>query len=286
MSDSLRVFNLYTFQIHPIADEFQFDLWGEIFNDVEYLKSRKAEIFREVILDTVTPFIHHHNRSTKLVVKVTLDLAEFAVMKIAAKREVQHFDQDLNEHVVDSFPSLSGIFHWPTQTVAIAKQPLAFQDTDIVASIIRHNADRRLHKYNLCNYIEPKFETKSFWDEMEERKGTITSLKFELISPNLPSISSSLPDDIKKLQKKTGSHEAVVELKGTETSPLKIDKSDGDISGLVDYAGEGGGKITFRAKGLRAVQKSGSVSRTISINETYLEGNAAEVESILKKIFK
>jgi hypothetical protein len=55
---------------------------------------------------------------------------------------------------------------------------------------------------------------------------------------------------------------------------------------LVDYAGEGGGKITFRAKGLRAVQKSGSVSRTISINETYLEGNAAEVESILKKIFK
>lgn len=277
---------MYTFQLLLISDEFQFDLWGEEFKDAERLKEKKTEIFKEMLMRTDIPFIQHHKPSTKLLVKVLGDFGDFSVMKIAVKREIQHFDFELREYSVDSFPYVTVIFHWPTQTLAIGKQATAFQDTDIVASIIRHNADRRLQQFNLSTFIETKFEAKTFWEQMAANKGNVTSLKFELVSPNLPDISSHLPDELKELQKKTRSHQAILELKGGENSTLKIEESDSDIKGLVDYAGEGGGKITFRTKGVKTVQKSGTVTRTISLDETVLEGDADKVALILREIFQ
>ena len=133
--------------------------------------------------------------------------------------------------------------------------------------------NQQLKKYNLRVYFEALFEQRRFWDTVSNYRNGLKEVRFELITPNMANISECLTDELKELAKETNSCKMTVSLLSDNESALKIDNSNECISGMLNYASEGGGNITFRAKKIRRLIKTNNSIKRIELDDVVVNGS-------------
>ena len=262
-------FELFRYQLLPLTQHIQLDMYpDEHFRDintVEQLKAKKNEIFSHIL--SSFPKLHH--RQSDLNRKIDLDLPPWFVVEINTQKTMQREREDFEKERIDIWPHVVVIINNrpDVQLIAISKNHRAFASGLTVAKIIQENLGKVLQRYLLTIQVEALFEGSEFWNLVDEYKGRITSVNFELISPNMSNISKALELDLAKLNADTNSHRTDLKLNSSEGGALEISDKNSLVNSLVDYSAEGGGDIEIKVKGIKKTVRTSKSVREISIDE-------------------
>jgi hypothetical protein len=213
---------------------------------------------------------------------------DFFLFKLAANRSMNHETRDFKEEELDNWPSIfCAIWNHPdAQYVLIQDRPLAFQDTGYVLKVIFENIDPVLEHRQLRCITESLFEKKAFWDMANKFQGRIREVDFEIITPNMSNISSTLPQDLTNFAKRTNSIRNHLRVSSDSTSALKIEESNETLSSLVDYSSSGGGNISVKITGASKKYHTNKTHKEIDIEEITLHGDPSSVAAILKELLQ
>lgn len=275
-------FNLYRYQLLPKDRYFQGDLYG--IQSIDELLKKKNEILG-VVLD-IESFLRPQR--SEIVYKVLHKQDDFYLFQIAANRSINNETKDFQTKTIDHWPRIIvAVWNAPDkQIVAIQKRHDAFPDTTVIMRYFESSVNLMLKKNNLTIKWEPLFETRVFWDIVKENHGRIEEIEFELITPNMANISSSLSENLKDFAKLTNSVKNRVSIQSDAASSLQIDQSNESITGLVDYSSEGGGNIAVKVKGIQKRIHTSSSIREIQLEEISMQGSVEEISSLLKGLMK
>lgn len=271
-------FELFRYQLLPLTRHVQLDMYPDErfknINTVEDLKSQKNEIFEHVLSEF--PVLHH--RQAQLNSKIDLHLPPWFVVEVNTQKSIQREKEDFEKERIDTWPHVVVIINNnpEIQLIAVSKNYRAFASGAVVAKIVQENLDRVLQRYLLTVQVEALFEKSEFWHLIDEYQGRITSVNFELISPNMANISKALELDLAKLNADTNSHRTDLKLNSSEGSTLEVTKDNDLLNSLVDYSSEGGGDIAVKVKGLKKTVRTSKSVREISIDEMSVENLTPE----------
>lgn len=275
-------FDLYRYQIIPKDRYFQGQLFDGI-SSIEELIEKKNDIFHEKV-------IHIEEwKAQKTIIKNVLEFDNNNIMiyRIAPKRLTRRETEDFQEELLEDWPSIQVIvWNDPTkQIIAIQDRQKAFQNTKSVLKVILQVINIALENHQLKVYAEPITRKEAFWDIISEYQGRIKDIRFELITPNMANISGALSDDLKDLAKNTNTAKTTLEINSDDDSVLTINRQNAQINGLVNYASEGGGNITLRARGINKSIKTSDTIKSLEINELEISGDTIGIViSMLDKI--
>lgn len=257
-------FELFRYQLLPITQYIQKDMFREILSSKE-LKEKKNSFFQE-ILEEFPPLQY---RDAPINIRVDLAASPWYVIEINTQKTLQRDKPDFEKEQIDTWPHvIVAINNRPdVQLIAISRNKKAFSSCAVVAKILQDNFQRLLHEYYLNIQIEALFEKNYFWELIEEYSGKITSVKFELISPNMANISKALELDLAQLNVDTNSHRTDLKLNSGEGSVLEINPDNTLVNSLVDYSSEGGGDIELRLKGVKKAIRTSKTVRELTIDE-------------------
>ena len=257
-------FELFRYQLLPISQHIQKDMFREIISSKE-LKEKKNSFFQE-ILEEFPPLQY---RDAQINIRVDLAASPWYVIEINTQKTLQRDKPDFEKERIDTWPHvIVAINNRPdVQLIAISRNKKAFSSCAVVAKILQDNFQRLLHEYYLNIQIESLFEKNHFWELIQEYSGKITSVKFELISPNMANISKALELDLAQLNIDTNSHRTDLKLNSGEGSVLEINPGNTLVNSLVDYSSEGGGDIELRLKGVKKSIRTSKTTRELSIDE-------------------
>jgi hypothetical protein len=272
-------FDLYRYQLLPITQNVQQDLYRKILTKDELIQ-KKNSLFHEVIsnlpqLNTSANTILHQ--------KVILDRSDWFVFKLGSQKSIEIENENFDKERINNWPHVTVIINNRPdfQLMAISKNRKAFSSTNVVANIIVESLRDHLANLQLTIHVKTIFEKKDFWHVVNSNQGRITSVKFELISPNMANISKSLKVDLKQINLDTNSHKTCLELNANEGATLEIKTDNEVIDGLVDYASEGGGDIRLKINGFKRSIHTQKTNKSIEIDELSIEGLSVESLELL-----
>ncbi|MBH0040436.1 hypothetical protein [Pseudoalteromonas sp. SWN166] len=272
-------FDLYRYQLLPITQNIQPDLYREILTKEE-LKRKKNILFHEVISKLPNMV---SNSGNSLQQKIVLNTESWFAFKLGTQKTIEIENENFNRELVDNWPHVTVIIdnRSDRQLIAISKNSRAFSSTRVVAKIIKESLKNHLANLQLSMHIEAIFEEKCFWKLINKNRGKVTSIKFELISPNMANISKSLKVDLKQINIDTNSHKTCLELNADDNASLEIQEDNEVIDGLVEYASKGGGDIVLKVNGIKRSIRTKQSIKTIEIDELTVESLNAESLEIL-----
>jgi hypothetical protein len=276
------VFHAYRYQILPICQKIQMDLAGKI-RSLEDLKRHKNEFFASA-LSSITTF--HYNRAP-LVHCLVYDADDLTIIRVAVERDLVRQRKDFTTEPVENWPDTWVAFdnRPDVQKCLIQSRGGGFQDTQTVVRILEGNLNDKLRHDQLAAAFEPIYERNVFWNLVKHYEGKITQIEFELISPNMSNISSSLTLDLAGLNRTTNTQRTKLQLNSDPGSSLTPDTSDPMVVGLVDYASQGGGDITLRARGVKKKMHTAKGITEIVVDEIELHGkDPAEVAKLFRNV--
>lgn len=257
-------FDLYRFQLLPISRNIHDDLYIDNLS-IEKLKEEKNNIFGEVI----EKLIKINHRTFDIIQKKIPIGGQWIAFKLGAKKHVEIGTTDLKKSTIDSWPHITVIINNDpaVQSIAISRNIKAFSSTRAVTKLLQKNLEHGLRTRQLTLHIEPRFDKRDFWDIVNRHADEVSSVKFELISPNMSNISKSLTIDLKSINEETNSHRTNVELNADQGASLELNESNGIVSGLVEYASQGGGNISVKINGIRQKIQTNTEIKTLEIDE-------------------
>jgi len=283
MKNKKAWFRLFRYQLLPINPTVSVD-------DAEYnlrrdkLIAAKNKAFAEV-LGSVTSMDHG---DTAVRLQWKLKTPDFLLGRIAVKRQVNLETESFGSAVHDHWPTI-WIAFWnedDQQQVAIQHRSTAFQLSTAPINLLERTLRERMRANNLTVTFEPQFNQEEFWNLALKHKEKIRELTFELVTPNLPNISSTLSEDLAALAKSVGSSSNEVTLKAPADAPLRVEADNPQIADLVAYASKGGGSIELRLLNVKKRITTSSTVREVSIDEARLTGTGAAVADALKELMK
>lgn len=277
-------FQIYRYQILPISRNIQKDFFEGI-DSIEELIAKKNQFFKETILK-IKNFEYPYS---DLAHKVRHQGEDFFLFRFGVNRSISRETREFTEEEIDNWPSFYvGIWNHPNkQFFVVEERRDAFQHTKSFVKLFEENVNKFLERYNLVCLIEPLFEENSFWAVVNEYQERITSVEFELITPNLANISGKLSDELKDFAKSTNSQKTNMKIQSDNSSHLDIQEDNKNIDGLVDYSSEGGGDIKFRIKNLKKTISLGESVKTIQIDDIYISSiNTKEISDLLKDLLE
>lgn len=258
------LFTIYRYQLLPISNEPQLEIFGDI-NSLEDIIKKKNELFHDSIISMKLG----KYRNTELTKKIIYDKNNLIILKLASKKEVtfenRQLEKETHEHwpsviiIVDNDPSI--------QKIAVSPNIEAFSGTDVIKKILDNNINSILKKFNLKMIRKDIFESKEFWDIINENKGKILSVEFQLVSPNMANISNTLKLDLKFLKERASVQETMLKLNSDPASTLTIDQNNELIKSIVDYSSQGGGDISIKIRKLRKKIKTSKTEKYLAIDE-------------------
>lgn len=273
-------FNLYRYQILPKDRHFQGALFGEI-QTIEDLISKKNSLFYEQI-KTITKW---RGKRTTIKGQSIYDKDNFLLFKFAPRRTTKIENEYFEEEQYENWPSIV-VAIWnekDKQLIAIQDRKQAFSNTSSVLKTIINSINIALVSKQLKVYAEPIFHKEAFWKIISDYSRQIKNIRFELITPNMANISGALSDDLKNLAKGTNTLKTILEI-DADDSLLHIEEQDEQVNSLVDYASEGGGNISIKAKGIKKRIQTANSIKSIEIGTIELHAeNADDIALILKK---
>lgn len=257
-------FDLYRFQLLPISQNIHDDLYIDNLS-IEKLKELKNQIFSDVI----SKLIKINHRTFDIIQKNIPIGGDWIAFKLGAKKHVEIGTTDLKKSTIDSWPHITIIINNnpQIQTIAISRNTKAFSSTAAVSKLLQRNLEHALRTRQLTLHIKPIFDKRDFWSVISKYEHEISSVKFELISPNMSNISKSLTIDLKTINEETNSHRTNVELNADNGANLELSESNRVVSGLVEYAAQGGGNISIKVQGVRQKIQTNTEIKTLEIDE-------------------
>lgn len=273
-------FNLYRYQLLPKNRYFQGDLYGP--SSIEELIELKNSIFAEA-LDSPTLFKCDR---LEITVQKAFEDEDFYLFRVAVNRSVHLETKDFGSRSVANWPKIwVAVWNSPdVQMIAIQQRVQAFQDSKSVVKLLAKSIEDSLSRHQLIIAVEPLFEEKLFWDLIDKHKGRIKKVEFELVTPNMASISKALPEDLRAFAKKTNAVKSKLTLEADPDSALVLEKDDKTVEGLASYTSEGGGNISISLSGLKKKINTSTTVKEIEIGDAKLEGSAEEIAQILKSL--
>lgn len=272
-------FDLYRYQLLPITQEVQPDMYRSILS-VEELKKQKNILFSEIL----SHFPMLVSKSSTLHQKTVLNDGDWFAFKLGVQRSIERENEHFNKERIENWPHVTVILNNAPdcQFIAISKNTKAFSSSRIVANTLECTLKEYLKKMQLSMHINELFDEQEFWDLVSLHRGKITSVKFELISPNMANISKCLKVDLKQINLDTNSHRTCLELNAADDAVLEIRDDNDIIDGIVEYASEGGGDISFKINGLKRSIHTQKTNRTVELDELTVENlNAESLEALL-----
>jgi len=273
-------FNLYRYQLLPKDRHFQGALFGDI-QTVEDLILKKNDLLYE----TIKNITQWKGKRSILKGQLIYDEDDFLLFRFAPRRTAKIENENFEEEQYEDWPSII-VAIWndkEKQIIAIQDRKKAFSTTKSVLKTITNSLNIALLSMQLKILAEPIFHKEAFWKIIHQYNRQIKNIRFELITPNMANISSVLSDDLKNLAKDTNTSKTKLEI-DSEDSLLFIDEENKQVNSLVDYASEGGGNISIKAKGIQKRIQTANAIKSIDIGEIELHGdNADELALILKR---
>lgn len=277
-------FSLFRYQILPKDRYFQGDLFGDI-KTIDDLIAQKNNIFYQQIK------LVDEWKSKKLSLKGQLeyDKDNFILFRFAPKRTTKIENENFQEEQHETWPSfLVGIWNDPEkQIIVIQDRKKAFPDPKTPLKTIIQSINAVLELKQLKLYAEPIFHKEAFWNIIEQYNRKVKNIRFELITPNMANISGVLSEDLKNLAKGTNTAKTLLEIDADGDSVLYITPQNQQINNLVDYASEGGGNISVKAKGIKKRIQTANAVKTIEVGELEIAADNPEViVSILQRVLQ
>jgi SepF-like predicted cell division protein (DUF552 family) len=274
-------FEVFRFQILPISKRIQLTIDNEL-NSFEDLVEKKNQLLSDVLNKPKLTFEHS---KSKITLRFDGTDDNISLFRINVLRKLQRHTPDFKEEQIEDYPAVTFAIHneKTKQLIAIEKNSKAFAHPDTVSKLIENNLNRHLKPKNLAIYIESIYSKEDFWEIVEKYENRIKQLDFELIRPNMSNISSKIDEQLKALGKSMDAHILNLKFQSSKDAKLIIDRENEQIDGLVDYASQGGGNISFKVKGLRKKVKTTKTPTEINIDEMELKSlSSQELIEILR----
>jgi len=272
-------FDLYRYQLLPLTQDVQPDMFRKILN-VEHLKEHKNIIFQELL----SSFPELKSNTNNLHQMVVVNKDDWFVFKLGIQKSIEIENENFDKERINNWPHITVIINNrpDCQFIAISKNLKAFSSTNVVSNILSDTLRPHLKNYQLSMRVEVLFDKKEFWNLVHSNRGKITSIRFELISPNMANISKCLKVDLKQINLDTNSHRTCLELNSADDTALEIRENNEVIDGLVEYSSQGGGDIVFKINGLKRSVHTQKTNRTIELDELIVENlNPESLETLL-----
>ena len=283
MKTRTAAFHAYRYQILPTSQEIQLTLDGGI-RGVEDLKRHKNTFFAEALAGIK---VFTYGRA-EIVHQTVATSGTLTIFRLAVERDLRRQRKDFVEEPVENWPDTWIVFdNNPTVQKCLIQKRGGFQRTKTVAKILEDTINARLIQHQLSAVFEPIYSKNVFWDLTRRYQGRITQIEFELVSPNMSNISASLKIDLAGLNKSTNTQRTKFQLNSDPRSALTPNEDDETISGLVDYASQGGGDITVRARGVKHKVHTAKGITELSIDELELQGKPDnDIVRIFRKLVR
>ncbi len=268
------VFHKFRYQILPISQHIQMELFDHRLSSLESLKAHKNEIFEEALL-SVQEF---YFTRAEIIHRILYCRHHLIVLEIGVNRSISRQLKDFSEEILDNWPSILVVInnHPDSQLVAIELDRKVFYRTTTVANILENNLNEILRKKQLQVRFMPTFEKSQFWEIVSRYSDRVIQVEFEMISPNLSNISKSLNLDLAALRDRTNTQETLLRLKSDKESHLTLSPDDAFISSLVAYSAEGGGNVSLKIKGVKRKFKTENSISEIEIRDIEIKSKSAE----------
>ncbi|NUY82761.1 hypothetical protein HUK80_17795 [Flavobacterium sp. MAH-1] len=266
MSDKQIVFDLYRFHLHLIESD-QIVLFPNQYTKDELLENKNAILYGilENLYENVTDFpIIQFNKND-----------ETLIFGVANKKKLQYY-QNFQKHSINSEPFVYVIINTnpESQKVGVSRNVEAFTSESAAINVLLRVFNKYLKSYGLKISFEKIYDKKEFWSLLKQYSGKIKMLRFEIIKPNMSSISSSIKDYLKPLIEKTNSQTTKISLEADKGETLdKITPKNEQLNSLVEYTSEGGGNVVLRVNDQRKLIKSSDLSKTLVVPEASLKGS-------------
>jgi hypothetical protein len=276
-------YDVFRYQLIPKTTK-QLDLFGEQVS-IEELKSRKNDYFHQSLLK-IRNFISA--RGNTLLHKIYLDQNDITAIKLGPEKTVTIQDRDFEQMTVDTVEDVRVIVNNEPdiQKIAISKNYHAFETSFVVANILETNLNKVLDEYGIEISINPILKKEDFWKLIHKYEHKITSLRFEIVKPNISNISGSLGEQFKGLINATNSLKTIVELKAPEGRVLEnIDENNKPLMEIADYAAKGGASdIKIKIKNVNKVIRTNSTIEKVQMSDIEVAGTADEVAKFYNQI--
>jgi hypothetical protein len=274
-------FETYRFQILPISKNIQLTIDNEV-TSYEELVEKKNQLLADILNKQNLTFEYS---KAKIALRFDGTDENIFLFRINVLRKLKRHTPDFKEEQIEDYPAVTIAIHndKSKQIIAIERNGKAFVHPETVSHIIENNLNRYLKSKNLAIYIEPIYSKEDFWDVVEKYENRIRELDIELIRPNMSNISSKIDEQLKVLENSVDAHKLNLKLQSSKDANLIVDRQNPQIDGLVDYASQGGGNISFKIKGLRKKVKTTKTPTEINVDELELKNlSAQELINILK----
>lgn len=283
MNSKSTSFQLFRYQLLPIDRFLQGNLLTGVAS-IQELISRKNEFFYAAVAGTK----NLSDSRNETVTKKLYEDEEFFLLKIAHNRSIHRETKDFKDELIDNWPSiLVAIWNHPDkQLFAVQKRTSAFASCDAVVKMIINAIASQLTHHHLRAIHEPLFEKQQFWSLLEEYKGRVQSVEFEIITPNMANISGALPDDLKEFAKHTNSTRNKLKIESDPDAQLRLEQDNDVLKGLVNYSGDGGGNISLKISGIKKKYNTSSTVKEIQLGDTEIQGTAESIAMVLKEILQ
>lgn len=275
-------FKTYRYHLVPFKTD-QLSIFGNP-TTVEELKEKKNNIFEDILNSTTSL---RGRDSAEL--PIERDYAEDNVflLKLAIDRKTTLY-RDFKPINVDNQPFVYiALNNKPEiQKILIEDNKAAFYDTNAVKNILKDAFGSQLAKYELTIHIEPVIDKGTFWDFVKKHERSIERLDFEIVKPNLASISKSLKEPLKQLIDISNSHKTSIKLKAPDNGVLEnINEKNDQLSSLVNYSNEGGGDgIKMKIKGVKKTVSTRNMVKEVYISSIEIE--ASNQQNLLNEWIK
>lgn len=283
MEDKKLRFEFYRYQISPVKS-INLTLFDNAISESE-LKQKKNSIFQVNILDQERLEMTYRRGYVQ---KKFFNYGDVTISKLYAKKHVKTRTLSDGIEMHPDYPSTFLIFNNDPQSqiVLIGHNYSISDDSTSIGNALEKIYRRMLKKFNLTFDLNPILEEDSIWEVLNSYSGRIYSLRFDIIKPNITSISESLRKSIGDLTDSTNSNKTRIELNANKEEVLEgIDKSNEVINVLNEYVTEGGGNVSFKARGLKNRVKTKDKVKTKSIDDLEYVGSPDALKKILKSIF-
>lgn len=275
-------FSEYRYHLLPLeTEQTELELYGSK-PSFEELKNTKNKIFKEIIESLP------EDKNEKNLFKLLDNTDDIYLFKVSNKK-YDKIVENFTEKEIKTEPYIYLIINNDTnvQKIYISNDIEVFSSVNVTKNILV----TILRKYLQAKYLNIEtnevFDKMTFWTLVKKHQDKIKYINIEMIKPNLANITKSLPEVFKKFAENTNAHRSNIILKAPENGKLeKINESNKELEGLVDYSSKGGGEIKVKVKGISKQLKTSDNIKKIDIDQIYLEGSHEQVIKMYKEILK
>ena len=275
-------FSEYRYHLLPLeTEQTALELHGPK-PSFEELRETKNKIFEEIIQSLP------ETKKEKNLFKLLDNTDSIYLFKVSNKK-YDKIVEDFTEKEIKTEPYVYLIVNNDpnVQKIYISEDIEVFTSVNATKNILITIFRKYLHTKYLNIETNEVFDKKTFWTLVKRHQGKIKYINIEMIKPNLANISKSLPEAFKKFAENTNAHRSNIILKAPENGKLeKINESNKELEGLVDYSSKGGGEIKVKVKGISKQLKTSDNIKKIDIEQIYLEGSHEQVIKMYKEILK